>query len=254
MIEVQGITVRFGTKVILDRANLRVEDNETLVIMGLSGVGKSTILRVLMGLLKPSEGKVLIDGEDVTDYSEKQWNKVRAKMGMVFQYSALFDSMNVAENVSFGLRRYGETDERKIRLRVAEVLAQVGMSGKEEEMPNNLSGGMKKRVGLARAIATSPRIMLYDEPTAGLDPIHAAAVNNLIIKAQENYHTTSIVVTHELDSALAVADRMAFLHDGKFILDAPKEEFLQTDIPLIKQFLQGRGKLPQGGNRHEVVD
>lgn len=241
MIELEKVTVRFSDRLVLDELDVRVEDNETLVVLGLSGMGKSTILRVLMGLIRPDSGRIRIDGEDMTDADEERWNEVRARMGMVFQYSALFDSMTVGENVAFGLRRYGQADEEIIRRRVAEVLAQVGMSGKEEEMPNHLSGGMKKRVGLARAIATSPKIMLYDEPTAGLDPIHAAAVNRLIIEAQRQYHTTSIVVTHELDSARAVADRMAFLHEGKFIAIAPVAEFEQTEVPLVRAFLQGRG-------------
>ncbi len=249
MIELQGVTVRFDDRMVLDSVDLCIKDNETMVILGASGSGKSTILRVIIGLVKPNEGRILIDGEDVTDYNEKKWNIVRKKMGMVFQYSALFDSMTVGENVAFGLRQHSNYDENTIREKVAQTLELVGLEGREGDLPGNLSGGMKKRVSLARAIATEPRIVLYDEPTAGLDPIRSAAVDRLINEAQEKLHTTSIVVTHELKSARTVADRMAFLHEGRFIAIAPTEAFWNSSVPEVQQFLQGREELPVGEER-----
>lgn len=239
MLELREVTVRFGDRTILDGINLCVQERETLVILGASGSGKSTILRVLIGLVRPTAGRVYIDGEDVTDFSEEEWNRVREKMGFVFQYSALFDSMTVGENVAFALRRRGNLSEAEIAARVAEKLDLVGLAGREDLLPENLSGGMKKRVGLARAIVTDPAVVLYDEPTAGLDPIRSATVDRLIRTAQERLHTTSVVVTHELASAWRVADRMAFLHQGKFIMDGPAESFRTTTNPIVRAFLDG---------------
>lgn len=246
MIRLEQITVRFGERTILDGIDLEVRDGETLVVLGASGSGKSTILRVIIGLVKPDSGRVIVDGEDITDYNEVQWNQVRRKMGMVFQYSALFDSMTVAQNVAFGLERNADIEPARIPDIVADKLAKVGMTGWEDAMPGNLSGGMKKRVGLARAIATDPTVILYDEPTAGLDPIRAATVDRLIRNAQQDLGATSIVVTHELVSAERVADRMALLHEGQFVEIAPTQEFLQSENPLVQQFLRGEESIGEG--------
>lgn len=239
MIELRNITVRLGERTILDGVDLTVRRGETMVILGASGSGKSTILRVIIGLVRPDEGQILIDGEDVTAYTERQWNEIRRRMGMVFQYSALFDSMTVADNVAFGLRRHGRHTEGEVRREVAEALARVGLDGWQDAMPANLSGGMKKRVSLARALATHPDVVLYDEPTAGLDPIRSATVDRLIMETQQTLHTTAVVVTHELVSARKIADRMAFLHQGKFLEIAPTAEFLRSKKQTVQQFLQG---------------
>ncbi|MDU4203099.1 MAG: ABC transporter ATP-binding protein [Negativicoccus succinicivorans] len=249
MIELQDVTVRFGEREILRGVDLTVAAGETLVILGASGSGKSTILRVLIGLIKPTSGRVLIDGVDVTDYSERQWNEVRRHMGYVFQYSALFDSMTVGENVAFGLVRQNELNKDEIAAHVRERLQLVGLADWQDALPQQLSGGMKKRVALARALATEPKVVLYDEPTAGLDPISAATVDRLILRAQHQYGTSGVVVTHELDSARTVADRLAFLHQGRFIADAPADTFWQSDNPLVQNFLQGKSELDEEERR-----
>lgn len=249
MIELQDVTVRFGEREILRGVDLTVSAGETLVILGESGSGKSTILRVLIGLIKPTSGRVLIDGVDVTDYSERQWNEVRRHMGYVFQYSALFDSMTVGENVAFGLVRQNELSKDEIAAHVHERLQLVGLADWQNALPQQLSGGMKKRVALARALATEPKVVLYDEPTAGLDPISAATVDRLIRRAQHQYGTSGVVVTHELDSARTVADRLAFLHQGRFIADAPADTFWQSDNPLVQNFLQGKSELDEEERR-----
>ena len=249
MIELQDVTVRFGEREILRGVDLTVAAGETLVILGASGSGKSTILRVLIGLIKPTSGRVLIDGVDVTDYSERQWNEVRRHMGYGFQYSARFDSMTVGENVAFGLVRQNELNKDEIAAHVRERLQLVGLADWQDALPQQLSGGMKKRVALARALATEPKVVLYDEPTAGLDPISAATVDRLILRAQHQYGTSGVVVTHELDSARTVADRLAFLHQGRFIADAPADTFWQSDNPLVQNFLQGKSELDEEERR-----
>lgn len=243
MISLRDITLAYEHQIILDHISLDIHKGETLAILGASGSGKSTILRILIGLQKPSSGQIFLEGRELSSLSEQAWNKVRGRMGMVFQYSALFDSLTVGENVAFGLRQHTSLKEPDIRRIVAEKLALVGLVGIEDKMPNELSGGMKKRVSLARAIALNPEIILYDEPTAGLDPLRSASINELIVSLQQQLKVTSILVTHDMTSAFSVADRMAFLKQGKFQLIADKETFKQTKDKDIQIFIYG-GMLP----------
>lgn len=243
MIQLQDVTVAYGPRVILNHIDLDVHAGETLAILGASGSGKSTILRLIMGLQKPTSGKIFVDGQDITNYSEDQIDKVRQHMGMVFQYSALFDSMTVGENVAFGPRQHGTYTEEEIKGIVTDRLHLVGLDGTEEMMPNDLSGGMKKRVSLARAIAQNPKIILYDEPTAGLDPLRCMDINRLIVSMQHHLKATSLIVTHDMDSAFYVADRLAYLENGAFRLIASKEEFRHTTDRNVQLFIHG-GDIP----------
>ena len=236
MIRLRNVTVAYGDRVILDNINLDIHQGETLAILGASGSGKSTILRLIIGLQKPTKGQVFFHDEDITAFDEEQLTAVRRHMGMVFQYSALFDSMTVGENVAFGLRQHTKDDEATIQRIVEEKLHLVGLEGIENMMPNDLSGGMKKRVSLARAIALDPQVILYDEPTAGLDP--------LVVSMQKQIHATSVIVTHDMDSAFYVADRLAYLQDGRFRLIADKKTFAHTDDEEVQRFIHG-GRLPE---------
>lgn len=239
MIELKQVSKSFGNRHILNGVNLSVADGETLVILGASGSGKSTILKLIIGLLQPDAGDVLIHGQNVTAITEDAWNKVRRHMGMVFQYSALFDSMTIGENVAFGLRQHENMTEEQIQTVVREKLHMVGLDGIESLMPSSLSGGMKKRVSLARAIALNPEIILYDEPTAGLDPIRSTAISHLIRDMQEKMHVTSIAVTHDMKSAGEIADRMAFLYEGSFLAIGTPDELYQSPDPRVQQFIHG---------------
>lgn len=201
MIRLRDVTVAYGDKVILDNINLDIHQGETLAVLGASGSGKSTILRLIIGLQKPTRGHVFFHDTDITTYDEDQLMEVRRHMGMVFQYSALFDSMTVGENVAFGLRQHTHDDAATRQRIVKEKLHLVGLDGIEDMMPNDLSGGMKKRVSLARAIALDPQVILYDEPTAGLDPLRCMDINRLVVSMQKQIHATSVIVTHDMDSA-----------------------------------------------------
>ncbi|SUP42520.1 ABC transporter ATP-binding protein [Veillonella criceti] len=251
MIELQDVVVAYEDRVILDHVNLKIEDGETLVVLGGSGAGKSTILRLVIGLQRPNSGRILVDGVDVVSLSDDEFNKVREKMGMVFQYSALFDSMTVAENVAFGLRQHTELKNADIKEIVQEKLDLVGLPDTADYMPNELSGGMKKRISLARAIAQNPSIILYDEPTSGLDPITSGTISKLIRSMQHHFNCTSIVVTHDMQSAFYVADRIALLDNGKFIEVSSPTVFKKSKNPLVQQFIHGGDMLEDtadGGN------
>lgn len=239
MIEIENVRLRYGAKEILKGVNLHVKKGETLVILGASGSGKSTLLKLIIGLLKPSEGIVRVDGKNILLMTEEELNKERRHMAMVFQYSALFDSMSVGDNVAFGLRMHTNMSEEEIRKIVDEKLHLVGLDGISHLMPANLSGGMKKRVSLARAITLNQDIILYDEPTAGLDPIRSTDISLLIKKMQNELHATSIVVTHDLKSANMVADRMAFLYEGSFLLIGTPGELYDSSDKRIQQFMNG---------------
>ena len=222
MIDIINVEQTFGDRRILENVNLQINKGETMVILGASGSGKSTLLKMMIGLLKPTSGKILIDGRDITKMPETELNEQRKHMGMVFQYSALFDSMNVKENIAFGLR----------------------MHTKLSMTAGKLSGGMKKRIGLARAIVLEPEIILYDEPTAGLDPIRSTDISLLIKNMQEKLHVTSVVVTHDLKSAELIADRMAFLYEGSFLEIGKPSALYQSKDPRIKQFMNGLPSSP----------
>lgn len=239
MIEIENVRLRYGAKEILKGVNLNVKKGETLVILGASGSGKSTLLKLIIGLLKPSEGIVRVDGKNISLMTEEELNKDRRHMAMVFQYSALFDSMSVGDNVAFGLRMHTNMSEEEIKKVVDEKLHLVGLDGISDLMPANLSGGMKKRVSLARAITLNQDIILYDEPTAGLDPIRSTDISLLIKKMQNELHATSIVVTHDLKSANMVADRMAFLYEGSFLLIGTPGDLYDSSDKRIQQFMNG---------------
>lgn len=239
MIEIENVRLRYGAKEILKGVNLYVKKGETLVILGASGSGKSTLLKLIIGLLKPGEGIVQVDGKNISLMTEEELNKERRHMAMVFQYSALFDSMSVGDNVAFGLRMHTNMSEEEIKKVVDEKLHLVGLDGISHLMPANLSGGMKKRVSLARAITLNQDIILYDEPTAGLDPIRSTDISLLIKKMQNELHATSIVVTHDLKSANMVADRMAFLYEGSFLLIGTPGELYDSSDERIQQFMNG---------------
>lgn len=239
MIELKDIVVAYDDRVILDHVNLTIQDGESIAILGGSGAGKSTLLRLIIGLQSPNSGEILVDGIDVTKLTDEEFNKVRQKMGMVFQYSALFDSMTVGDNVSFGLRQHTNLDSEEIEKIVRRKLRMVGLSGREKYMPNQLSGGMKKRVGLARAIAENPEIILYDEPTSGLDPITSGTISRLIRSMQKHLHCISVVVTHDMQSAFFIADRIVLIDKAKFAAVLPTEEFINSPNPLVQRFISG---------------
>jgi phospholipid/cholesterol/gamma-HCH transport system ATP-binding protein len=238
IIEFRGVTKAFGTNAVLDAVDLSVYPGEVLVILGGSGSGKSVSLRQMNGLDHPDEGRVLVEGEDITDLSEEALGHVRRKVGMLFQGGALFDSMSVFENIAFALREHTEMSDADIEARVVEVLGFVNL-GPEVcgLLPSSLSGGMKKRVSLARTVALKPDVLLYDEPTTGLDPVTAMTINRLIVDLNERLHTTSVVVTHDIASALFVADRIAFLKSGRFVFIGTPEEAKTASVPELRAFL-----------------
>ncbi len=229
----------FGPKKVLQGVSLDIRRGETVVVVGGSGTGKSVLLRHVIGLHRPDAGSVVVDGVDVTDLDEGDLMPVRRRVSMVFQAGALFDSMSVYENIAFGLREIGELDDDRIEARVREKLALVELEGVEELMPQDLSGGMRKRVALARAIAMEPDGLLYDEPTTGLDPITANAINRLIRSIQRALGVTSIVVTHDIRSAFHVGDRLAYLYDGRLVFVGTMEEARTSEDPRLRAFLSG---------------
>ena len=239
IIEYRDVHKRFGEQTVLDGVNLSVRRGETLTIVGRSGTGKSVMLKTLTGLMPVDSGRIFVDGDEVTELDEDHLRNVRRKIGMLFQNAALFDSMTIFENVAYPLKEHTDFDEAK-RLEVAkETLETVELFGIEDQFPGELSGGMKKRVGLARAIALRPPIILYDEPTTGLDPITANVINRLIRRLQERLEITSIVVTHDLKSAFMITDRIAMLHEGKILSVQSVDEFRCARDECIHEFATG---------------
>jgi phospholipid/cholesterol/gamma-HCH transport system ATP-binding protein len=239
MIEARNLQKSFGAQKILDGVSFRIENGESVVIIGRSGGGKSVLLKHLIGLLKPDSGEVLIDGENIELMNERQLLRVRRNFGMVFQGAALFDSMTVAENVAFGLRRHEHLTEGEISRRVAATLEMVDLPGTENKNPAELSGGMRKRVGLARAIIYEPKIVLYDEPTTGLDPIVSDSIDKLMMRVRDHLKVTSIVVTHDMRSARRVGNRVMMLHEKKIYANAAPKEFFASQDPVVRQFVDG---------------
>ena len=240
VISLRQLNITFGTHTVLDNIDLDVYKGETLAVLGPSGTGKSTVLRSMIGLLEPNGGQIFIQGEDVSGLDEDGWNRLRMTMGMVFQYSALFDFLTVGENVAFGLRQHTDKSNEEIQGIVTQMLDLVGLPGTQDLYPAELSGGMKKRVGLARAIAVNPEIVLYDEPTAGLDPIMSRNISRLIKKTQEQLHVTSVLVTHDMQSAFYAADRVAMLYEGHIVAIGTAEEMKNSTNPIVKAFIEGR--------------
>ena len=237
MIKIKNICKEFNGKPALKNINMEIKDGETLAIIGGSGSGKSTLLRLMIGLIRPTSGELWIGDQEISHLSDSELDKVRLRMGMVFQYSALFDSMTVGDNVAFGLREHTKLSEKEISKIVAEKLELVGLSGMENYMPGELSGGMKKRVSLARAIAFEPEIIFYDEPSSGLDPIMTAKIDELIVSTQKQLNVTSIVVTHDMVSACHIADRIAMIYEGELIAIDTVENFKKLQDERVQAFM-----------------
>lgn len=240
LIEVRGLRQTLGGQEILRGVDLDIPRGKTLVLLGQSGGGKSVFLRHLIGLLKPIAGSIRVEGEEIAGLDERELEPVRRKIGMLFQDGALFDSMTVFENISFPLRERGLRDETEIRRKVREALELVALSGQESKMPANLSGGMRKRAALARVIISEPSCILYDEPTAGLDPIVSDTINRLIRRLQSHLHVTSIVVTHDMISTNHIADRVALLRSGRIHFEGTLGELHGSQDPVIRDFIEGR--------------
>jgi phospholipid/cholesterol/gamma-HCH transport system ATP-binding protein len=239
VIKLVNVHMEFKKEKILKNINLEVKKGEVLAVIGASGSGKSTLLRLMIGLLRPTSGEIWVAGNEISKLREDQLDKIRLRMGMVFQYSALFDSMSVGDNVAFGLREHTKLSQSEINIKVKEKLKLVDLEGYEQHLPNELSGGMKKRVSLARAIAFEPNIILYDEPSAGLDPIMTAKIDSLIVNMQKVLGVTSVVVTHHMESAFAIADRIAMIHEGKITQIGSVEDIKNSNNPVVQDFING---------------
>ena len=239
MIRFRDVTKSFGAKRVLEGFTLDIPDGQTTALLGYSGTGKSVALKHIVGLLEPDSGEVEVDGKVVANLSRDELAAMRASIGYVFQFAALFDSMSVFDNVAFGLRQQGRSED-EIVSRVAASLDRVGLRDATERFPSELSGGMRKRVGIARAIALEPRYILYDEPTTGLDPVTAAVIDELMVRTKRELGVTGVVVTHDMRSAFAVADRIAMLYEGRVHAVGTVDEIRQTEDPLVRQFIEGR--------------
>jgi phospholipid/cholesterol/gamma-HCH transport system ATP-binding protein len=239
VINIDHVKKAFGKNTVLKDVNLKVRDGESVCTLGKSGTGKSVILQCIAGLLKPDSGKILVYGENVPMLDDDELQEIRKKIGFLFQSGALYDSMSVRENLEFPLRRLTDLTIPEINDKVKEALEQVGLANAIDKMPSELSGGMKKRIGLARTLITDPKIMLYDEPTTGLDPATSREISKLILEVQKKYKTTSIIVTHDMECARMVSDRMVVLKDGEYIVEGTFEELQKNDDPFVKSFFEG---------------
>jgi phospholipid/cholesterol/gamma-HCH transport system ATP-binding protein len=239
LIELRNVSKRFGRLIVLRELTLAIDEGQSIVIIGASGSGKSVMLKHIVGLLRPDSGEVFFDGGRIDNLPERKLSELRTNFGFLFQMGALFDSLTVADNVAFPLVEHTHKAPEEIAEIVQEKLTMIGLPEAGQKMPGELSGGQKKRVALARAIALNPRVILYDEPTTGLDPIRSDVINELILKLQRELKITSITVTHDMQSAFKIADRIVMLHEGKLIFDGSPEEVRATDDPIVKRFVLG---------------
>jgi phospholipid/cholesterol/gamma-HCH transport system ATP-binding protein len=239
MIEVRDLQKSFGPNTVLEGVNFRIEKGESVVIIGRSGGGKSVLLKHIIGLLQPDAGEVLIDGENIVPMNERELLRIRHKFGMLFQGAALFDSMTVAENIAFAFRQDRSLPESEVRAKVANVLEMVDLPGTEEKKPSELSGGMRKRVGLARAIVYKPEIVLYDEPTTGLDPIVSDSIDKLMLRVRDRLDVTTVVVTHDMRSARRVGQRILMLHNKRIHATGTPDEIFNSTDPIVRRFIEG---------------
>jgi len=244
MIKIVNLKKAFGEKKVLDGVNLEIESGKITVIIGRSGEGKSVLLKHIIGLLKPDEGSIELDGQEITTIGDREFNEVRKRFGMLFQGAALFDSMSVAGNVGFALKEHTDLHDEDILKVVSDKLRRVGLVGVEKMMPSDLSGGMKKRVGLARAIVMDPEIVLFDEPTTGLDPIMSDSIADLVLDTQRDLKTTYVLITHDIPFTYKIADKIAMLHEGRIIEEGTVEEMKANQNPIVRQFLEGRAEGP----------
>ena len=245
-IELRDLHKRFGDNRVLDGFSLEIREGETLSIIGYSGAGKSVTLKHIIRLLEPDQGQVVVDGKVVGDLEEAELYDLRRTVGYVFQFAALFDSMTIRDNVAMGLRRIRGMEEERIRERVTQSLERVDLVGVEDRFPSELSGGMRMRAGLARAIATEPRYLLYDEPTTGLDPVTVTVIDRLINRMKDELGVTGVVVTHDLDSAYRVSDRIAMLYEGRVHFEGTPDELRAADDPVVRSFIEGKPELLEG--------
>ena len=239
MIVFENVSKAFGSQTVLDRVNLRFAKGQITVVIGRSGAGKSVILKHIMGFLKPDSGRVWINGKDSSRFTPQEWRENRKQFGMLFQDAALFDSMNVFENVAFPLVEHSKKSKEEIAAVVAAKLNMVGLVNAEHKSVADLSGGMRKRVGLARAIALDPAIVLFDEPTSGLDPIVTTVVDHLILDTQKQTGCTYVVISHDINAVFRIADRIAMLYEGRIVIDATRDEVKHSKDPLVRQFVTG---------------
>ena len=244
MISLQHVDKTLGGRKVLDDMSIDVERGEALVIVGGSGVGKSVTLKHMIGLMKPDRGHIVIDGQDISKMTEVALNRFRRKFGMSFQEGALFDSMSVFENIAFPLRRHTKFSEQQIEARVDECLDLVHLEGVASKRPSELSGGMRRRVGFARAISLKPEILLFDEPTTGLDPVISDVIAELIVEMDRTLNTTTVTITHDMKVAFKIADRVAMLYKGRIVEEGTPEEFQQSKNPIVQQFIEGRADGP----------
>ena len=250
LVKVEDLVLRFGDKTVLDGVSFTLNRGERLVVMGQSGGGKSTLLRLIIGILKPTSGHVYFSGTDVSRLTRRQLNAMRARIGMVYQYSALISSLTVRDNLALPMEELSDKSGSEIDGIIAERLAAVDMTGSEPKMPAELSGGMRKRVGLARALMLEPELILYDEPSAGLDPVTSSVIDELIVDTSERTHSSAIIVTHEMDSAFRIATRMAMLYEGKIIADDTPDNFKHSGNEVVARFVSGSTQGPIGDHTH----